>query len=72
VQHPFLVNLEYAFQTKEKVFLVMKFYRGGEMFSLIRKQKRFTEDRTRFYAAQVFLALEYLHNLGYVYRDLKP
>jgi serine/threonine protein kinase len=50
----------------------MKFYRGGEMFSLVRKQKRFNEERARFYAAQVFLALEHLHEMGYVYRDLKP
>lgn len=42
------------------------------MFSLLRKQKRFPEGRARFYAAQVFLALQYLHKMGYVYRDLKP
>ena len=50
----------------------MKFYRGGEMFSQIRREQRFTEERARFYAAQVTLALAHLHSLGYVYRDLKP
>lgn len=50
----------------------MQFYRGGEMFSKIRKQKRFSEDRAKFYAAQIFLALDYLHSMGYIYRDLKP
>lgn len=50
----------------------MPFYRGGEMFSRIRAEKCFTEARTKFYAAQVILALEHLHKLGYIYRDLKP
>lgn len=42
------------------------------MFSKIRKDKKFTEKRAKFYAAQVFLAIEHLHSLGFVYRDLKP
>ena len=50
----------------------MKFFRGGEMFSRIKKEKRFKEERAKFYAAQVFLALEELHRLGFAYRDLKP
>lgn len=50
----------------------MKYYRGGEMFSRIKKEKRFTEKRAKFYAAQIFLAIEYLHTMGFVYRDLKP
>lgn len=42
------------------------------MFSRIKKEKRFSEARAKFYAAQVFLAIQYLHNMGYAYRDLKP
>ena len=42
------------------------------MFTHLRKCKRFTEKRAKFYATQVFLAIQYLHELGYVYRDLKP
>ena len=42
------------------------------MFSRIKKEKTFTEERTKFYAAQVFMALECLHKMGFVYRDLKP
>lgn len=42
------------------------------MFSKIKKQKSFGEQRACFYAGQVFLALEYLHNMGFIYRDLKP
>jgi serum/glucocorticoid-regulated kinase 2 len=71
-KHPFLVSLEYAFQTREKIFFVMSFIRGGEMFTHLRKAKRFNEGRAKFYAAQVYLALKYMHDLGYVYRDLKP
>lgn len=50
----------------------MDFIRGGEMFTHLRKCKKFTEKRAKFYAAQVFLAVQYLHDLGFVYRDLKP
>lgn len=50
----------------------MSFIRGGEMFTHLRKAKKFNEKRAKFYAAQVYLALRYLHDLGYVYRDLKP
>lgn len=70
--HPFLVRLEYAFQTPDKIFFVMKFMRGGELFQHLRQAKRFTEERARFYAAQILLALEYLHGMDIVYRDLKP
>jgi len=69
---PFLVSLEYAFQTPQKIFFVMKFMRGGEMFHHLRAARRFDENRAKFYAAEILLALEYLHELGVVYRDLKP
>lgn len=68
----FLVSLEYAFQTPQKIFFVMKFMRGGEMFHHLRAARRFDESRAKFYAAEILLALEYLHELGVVYRDLKP
>ncbi|EGR30983.1 protein kinase domain protein [Ichthyophthirius multifiliis] len=72
VNFPFLVNLEYAFQTREKVFFAMKFLIGGELFFHLKRQKRFTEQAAAFYSAQVLLALEYLHQMNVVYRDLKP
>eukprot|EP01017_Pseudomicrothorax_dubius_P030675 TRINITY_DN3847_c0_g3_i2.p2 TRINITY_DN3847_c0_g3~~TRINITY_DN3847_c0_g3_i2.p2 ORF type:complete len:554 (+),score=180.33 TRINITY_DN3847_c0_g3_i2:2572-4233(+) len=70
--NPFLVKLEYAFQTPDKLFFVMKFMRGGELFQHLRQSKRFPEERAKFYAAQITMALEYLHSLDVVYRDLKP
>jgi serum/glucocorticoid-regulated kinase 2 len=69
---PFLVSLEYAFQTPEKIFFVMQFLRGSEMIYHLKKAKRFDENKTRFYAAEIVLASEYLHSLEVVYRDLKP
>ncbi|KAI9483193.1 MAG: camp-dependent protein kinase 3 [Benjaminiella poitrasii] len=72
VSHPFMVKLWGTFQTESHVFLVMDYIPGGELFRLIRKKKRFTEDEAKFYAAEVTLAIEYLHNLDIAYRDLKP
>lgn len=70
--HPFLISLEYSFQTKEKLFFVMRFIRGGELFQHLYKKKKFSEELAKFYAAQLLLALEYLHDKGFIYRDLKP
>eukprot|EP01060_Flectonema_neradi_P038204 TRINITY_DN7959_c0_g1_i1.p1 TRINITY_DN7959_c0_g1~~TRINITY_DN7959_c0_g1_i1.p1 ORF type:complete len:397 (+),score=71.42 TRINITY_DN7959_c0_g1_i1:115-1191(+) len=70
--HPFLVKMRYAFQTAEKLYLVMNFANGGELFSHLKKEKRFTEDRSRFYAAEISLGIQYLHDRDIVYRDLKP
>eukprot|EP00828_Plagiopyla_frontata_P026410 TRINITY_DN34564_c0_g1_i1.p1 TRINITY_DN34564_c0_g1~~TRINITY_DN34564_c0_g1_i1.p1 ORF type:complete len:168 (-),score=25.30 TRINITY_DN34564_c0_g1_i1:86-589(-) len=72
LQHPFLVNLEYAFQTPEKLFMIMPFKRGGELFEHLKTSKRFPEPRARFYLIEIILGLEYLHSKNIVYRDLKP
>jgi len=69
---PFLVNLVYAFQTPDKIFFVMTFMKGGELFQHLRANKRFDEKRAKFYAAQILLGIEYLHDMGVIYRDLKP
>ena len=50
----------------------MPFIRGGELFYHMQKHKRFPEEWVKFYAAQMIVAIEYLHELGYMYRDLKP
>ena len=69
---PFIVKLHYAFQTPEKLYLVMEFVPGGELFYHLRKAKRFNEEQTVFYAAEIILALEFLHKNNIIYRDLKP
>ena len=71
VNHPFVVGLEYAFQTPEKVYFVLEFMSGGELFQHLRTFKRFSEEQARFYAACITLGLGHLHNKNYIYRDLK-
>lgn len=72
IRHPFIIRLYYAFQTPEKLYFVMEFVNGGELFTLLRNMKKFPEDQARFYAAEVVLALGYLHKHKVIYRDLKP
>ncbi|KAA0151681.1 hypothetical protein FNF29_04367 [Cafeteria roenbergensis] len=72
VRHPFIVGLKYAFQTADKLYFVMDYCPGGELFFHLGRQGSFHEGRAKFYTAQILLALEHLHSLGVVYRDLKP
>lgn len=71
VNHPFLVGLDYAFQTDEKLYFVLQFMKGGELFQHLRRQKKFPEPQAKFYAACITLGLGHLHNKNYIYRDLK-
>ncbi|MES1913063.1 MAG: hypothetical protein MHM6MM_005293 [Cercozoa sp. M6MM] len=72
MRHPFIVALHFAFQTRSKLYFVLDFCAGGELFFHLARAGKFTEERARFYAAEIVLALEYLHSHGVVYRDLKP
>ncbi|KAG2777148.1 hypothetical protein JG687_00007402 [Phytophthora cactorum] len=72
IRHPFVIGLNYAFQTESKVYLVMEYQSGGELFSYLKEEGTFTEDATRFYLAEMILALEHLHGHGIIHRDLKP
>ncbi|EGD82834.1 AGC/AKT protein kinase [Salpingoeca rosetta] len=69
--HPFLTSLHYSFQTPDLLCFVMEYVNGGELFFHLRKEKKFSEDRTRIYIAEILLALTYLHDQGIIYRDLK-
>ena len=70
--HPFIVNLFTAFQDERYLYMLMEYVIGGELFSQLRKVGRFSNDTARFYAAEIVLALQYLHSKDIVYRDLKP
>ncbi|ETN39624.1 cAMP-dependent protein kinase type 2 [Cyphellophora europaea CBS 101466] len=72
VKHPFLITLWGTFQDSKNLYMVMDFIEGGELFSLLRKSQRFPNPVAKFYAAEVTLALEYLHAQNIIYRDLKP
>lgn len=72
IDHPFMVKLRYAFQTDAKLYFVMDFYNGGTLHFHLRRAINFDEDRARFYAAQLVLAIAHLHTYNIVYRDLKP
>ncbi|KAJ9094732.1 hypothetical protein QFC21_005890 [Naganishia friedmannii] len=69
---PFLVGLKFSFQTEEYLFFITDYKSGGELFWHLQKEGRFTENRARFYVAELVLALEHLHKYNIVYRDLKP
>eukprot|EP00741_Cyanophora_paradoxa_P011754 tig00020563_g11358.t1 len=72
--HPFVIRLEAAFQNEEYLFLVLEYCSGGDLFTRLQSLpfKFLPEKDAQFYAAEILLALEYLHMMGYVYRDLKP
>ncbi|PKX99022.1 cAMP-dependent protein kinase catalytic subunit pkaC [Aspergillus novofumigatus IBT 16806] len=72
VRHPFLITLWGTWQDARNLYMVMDFVEGGELFSLLRKSQRFPNPVAKFYAAEVTLALEYLHSQQIIYRDLKP
>ncbi|XP_017879768.1 cAMP-dependent protein kinase catalytic subunit beta-like [Ceratina calcarata] len=72
VRFPFVVYMEFCFKDNSYVYMVLPYINGGEMFTHLRRMGKFDEGLALFYAAQVALALEYLHHCNLVYRDLKP
>uniref|UniRef100_A0A8D2B376 Serum/glucocorticoid regulated kinase 1 n=1 Tax=Sciurus vulgaris TaxID=55149 RepID=A0A8D2B376_SCIVU len=72
VKHPFLVGLHFSFQTANKLYFVLDYINGGELFYHLQRECCFLEPRAHFYAAELASALGYLHSLNIVYRDLKP
>ncbi|CAE6963562.1 PRKX [Symbiodinium natans] len=72
VEHPFIVNLLGAFQDERRLFMLLEYVNGGELFSYLRREGRLPNDHVRFYSGEILLAFGYLHSLHVVYRDLKP
>ncbi|TMW68257.1 hypothetical protein Poli38472_005725 [Pythium oligandrum] len=72
ITHPFVVCLHYAFQTKEKLFFVLDYCPGGDLYFHLSRVGCFPEAMAKFYTAEIVLALIHLHEQGIVYRDLKP
>ncbi|CAH1404073.1 unnamed protein product [Nezara viridula] len=72
VKHPFIVDLMYAFQTEGKLYLILEYLSGGELFMHLEREGIFLEDTACFYLSEIILALDHLHRQGIIYRDLKP
>lgn len=72
IEHPFIVNLLATFQDEKRLFLILEFVNGGELFSHLRTEGRLPNDDARFYSGEIVLAFAYLHSMHIIYRDLKP
>lgn len=72
LDHPFMVKLIYAFQNRQKLYYVLEYCPGGELFFYLQTIGRFKESAAKFYAANILLAFRYMHQNGVLYRDLKP
>ncbi|KAJ1834430.1 cAMP-dependent protein kinase catalytic subunit [Coemansia sp. RSA 2711] len=71
-RHPFIVQLECTMQNERNLYMLMEYVPGGELFSHLRRAGRFPDDVARFYAAEIVLALDYLHSMKIIWRDTKP
>jgi serine/threonine protein kinase len=69
---PFIVNIKFSFQDKNNLYILTEFMPGGELFFHLHKERRFSNEKAKFYLIEMILALEYLHKKNMLYRDLKP
>jgi len=72
IDYPFIAQLFYAFQNKEKLYMITEYMPGGEMFYHLHKEQYFKESKAKFYICEIILAIEHLHKNNIIYRDLKP
>ena len=72
LDNPFIIKLHFTFQNNEKIFFAFSYCNGGELFFHLSKNRRFKEDYVKIYAAEIYIALKYLHEKNIIYRDLKP
>lgn len=72
MSHPFIVKLNFSFQTQNELFLILQYCPGGDLSEYLHVEKRFNEYKARIYCAEVLLALEELHKKDIIFRDLKP
>lgn len=72
VDSPFIVKMHFAFQTQGKLYLILDYVRGGELFFQLKREGLFSVERVRLYSAEIIMALRHLHQKDIVYRDLKP
>ncbi|CAG9311718.1 unnamed protein product [Blepharisma stoltei] len=72
VDHPYIVKFYYAFQSNERLYFILEYCSGGELFFHLNRARRFDEERVKFYSACLVLAIEHLHSKNIIYRDLKP
>lgn len=72
IDNPFIVPLKFSFQSPEKLYFVLAFINGGELFHHLQREGKFELNRARFYTAELLCALECLHGFNVIYRDLKP
>ncbi|KAI1752765.1 kinase-like domain-containing protein [Xylaria castorea] len=72
INNPFIVPLKFTFQSPDKLYFILAFINGGELFYHLRREGRFDINRSRFYAAELLCALECIHGFNVIYRDLKP
>lgn len=72
LKHPFLVNMRYAFQDRETLYLVMDYLSGGDLRYHIGIRRVFSEDETKFIIQCIIVGLEYMHNNSVIHRDIKP
>ena len=72
LKHPFIVNMYYAFQDYDNLYLVMDLLNGGDLRYHICRKRKFSEEQTRFFISCIVLALEYIHSKSVIHRDIKP